>query len=180
MRSRCPELPRCPSFGVSQHSQQGWVSFTCLCSGLPAQPQHHGARGTPVPPLCQCNCISCRGRRACPQRATELTCVWRTTQPLPWEPAAEWEVNCAGSEYKTSELRVLRDSCTQWHHGESQHEGTESNSDLLGQRDASVSMFGDMHLYCRLSLPLTETSFFCWMKCHPNHLRSFLWLWLDG
>lgn len=62
--------------------------------------------------------------------------------------------------HKASEVSVLRDSCTQWHHGEPQHDGTESYSDLLGQREASFSMFGDTHLCCRLLLPLTETSFF--------------------
>lgn len=58
-----------------------------------------------------------------------------------------------GIKHKGSEVGVLRDSCTQWQHGESQQDGTESYGDLPGQGEAEVSMFGDMHLHCRLSLP---------------------------
>lgn len=143
------------------HSQQGWASLTCLC-----QSQHSpSTTGSPGPLLWQWP-ASPGGRTACPHTSLRSP-VCEVPQPLPWETAAEWGVNCAGSEYKTSELSVLGDSCSQWHHRESQHEGTESCSDLPGQRDASVSMFGDMHFYCTLSLPLTETSFFAEWNAIP-------------
>lgn len=141
------------------HSQQGWVSLTCLCPE-PAQPQHH--REPRAPALTVHLHLLGAG-----QPVLTHPPVCEGPQPLPGETAAEWGVNCAGSEYKTSEFSVLGDSCTQWHHRESQHEGTESCSDLPGQRDASVSMFGDMHFYCTLSLPLTETSFFAEWNAIP-------------
>lgn len=102
MRLRCQELPCCLSSGVSHLSRVCVLHLPVLCAASTA-PAPWG-RGSSVPPVWQwnwrCSCISCTGEEAHPQRSTEVICVWRTTQPLPWETAAQQEVNCAGGEYK--------------------------------------------------------------------------------